>query len=196
MIDPHMPASSKKSCLAVLRSIAGITQRQLAELVDCAPITIQSIELGKLALSQRMAQRISLQTGVSQAWLLANDYKAAPTTARDPLLPYRKRDYDRTRADITDPRTDPMDLMVADGVWKAAAHTLAGGLLSAYRKDQMVFFYYRLRELLEDIQAEFPPARDLKSEPSIEKMHSQLHQLLGEAATAKKIRAAIGQPPA
>ncbi len=82
-----MPISVNRSCLAVLRSVAGITQKELARLIDCATVTVQSIELGKLALSRRLAERVSLQTGVSLEWLLKGDFKSAPISARDPQPP-------------------------------------------------------------------------------------------------------------
>src|SRR6266404_716242 len=131
-----MPASNKRSCLAVLRSIAGITQRELADMVDCAPVTVQSIELGKLRLSERLAQRISLQTSVDLDWLLAGDYKATPTCPREAGEPHTKRHYQMTRAEISDPRTAPFDLAHAEGVVTNAAWKLAGGLLTAYRKNK------------------------------------------------------------
>src|SRR6266478_3854838 len=111
-----MPASSKKSCLAIVRSVAQITQKDLAEMVDCAPVTVQSIELGKLRLSQKLAQRIVLQTGASLQWLMRNDYLVPPTCDREPGEPYTKRIYEMTRAEITDPRTDPADLFFAESV--------------------------------------------------------------------------------
>src|SRR3989442_1000110 len=87
----NMPASSKKSCLAILRSVAELTQKELAEMIDCASVTVQSLELGKLRLSQKLAKRIELQTGVSLEWLLQNDYTVPPTSEREPGQPYTKR---------------------------------------------------------------------------------------------------------
>src|SRR6266404_6857694 len=130
-----MPASSKKSCLAIVRSIAKITQKELAEMVDCAPVTVQSIELGKLRLSQKLAKRVALQTGASLQWLLENDYKVPPTSDREPGQPYTSRFYHMTRAEISDPRTDPADLAMAEGVLTSAAHKLAAGFLTAYRRN-------------------------------------------------------------
>jgi transcriptional regulator with XRE-family HTH domain len=181
-----MPASSKKSCLAIVRSVAEITQKELAELVDCAPVTVQSIELGKLRLSQRLAKRIELQTGASLEWLLQNDYTVPPTCARDRGQPYTKRIYQMARAEISDPRTDPADLDFAEAVLTSAVHQLAAGFLKAYRRNQTVFFYYKLRELLEAFVAEFSPAKDLDPTLSIGKMMSQFHQLLAKAAESKK----------
>ena len=42
--------------------------------------TIQAIELGKLKLSEELAIKISLETGVSAKWLLAGDVGAKPTS--------------------------------------------------------------------------------------------------------------------
>src|SRR5712671_4496043 len=145
-----MPASSKKSCLAIVRSVAEITQKELAEMVDCAPVTVQSIELGKLRLSQKLAKRIALQTGASLQWLSQNDYKVPPTSNRDHGQPYTKRIYQMTRAEISDPRTDAADLVFAKGVLDSAAYELAAGFVTAYRRNQTVFFYYKLREFLEE----------------------------------------------
>jgi transcriptional regulator with XRE-family HTH domain len=183
-----MPASAKKSCLAVLRNIAGITQRELAEMVDCAPITVQSIELGKLRLSERLARRIALQTGADLDWLMAGDYKTPPTCPREAGEPYSKRHYQMTRAEIADPRTDPFDLAHAENVLADAARQLAGGLLTAYRKNQSIFFYYKLREALEDFRVEFPPAKDLPTEQKLGELTRQLHRLLVKAADAKRSR--------
>jgi DNA-binding XRE family transcriptional regulator len=181
-----MPASSKKSCLAVVRSVAEITQKDLAEMVDCAPVTVQSIELGKLRLSQKLAKRIELQTGANLQWLLRNDYTVAPTCARDPRQPYTKRIYQMTRAEISDPRTDPGDLAFGESALRRAAYQLFASFLKAYRENQTVFFYYKLREFLEEFGAEFPPAKDLDPTRSLGEMMNQLHQLLVEAAESKK----------
>jgi transcriptional regulator with XRE-family HTH domain len=172
--------------LAVLRSIAGITQQELANMAGCARVTIQAVELGKLALSSRLAERIALQTGVAADWLLGNDYKAPPKSQRDTTEPYTKRDYEIRRAEIADPRIDPADLAIAQGVWSNAARQLASGLLTAYREDQCVLFYYKLRKFLEELALEFPPAADLDAEQSIAELARQLGQLLQKAAQSKR----------
>src|SRR6266700_199773 len=92
----------------------------------------------------------------------------------------------RSRAEIIDPRTDPADLIIAQGVLDSAAHQLAAGFLTAYRRNQTVFFYYKLRELLEEFGAEFAPAKDLDPTGSLSQIMSQLHQLLVKAAESKK----------
>lgn len=101
-------------------------------------------------------------------------------------IPYDRRKHALTRAEISDPRTDPADLAVAEGVLASAAHQLFAGFLTAYRKNQTVFFYYKLRELLEEFGAEFPPARDLDPTLPLGKKMGQLHQLFVKAAESKK----------
>jgi hypothetical protein len=163
-------------------------------MVDCAAVTVQSIELGKLQLSQKLAKHIALQTGVSLKWLLRNDYRVAPTCDKDLGGPYTKRLYEMTRAEISDPRTDPADLAFAEGALTRAAHQLLAGFLTAYRKNQTAFFYYKLREFLEEFGAEFPPSRDLDPSLPLGKMMAQLHQLLVEAAESKRPGAGIRKP--
>jgi hypothetical protein len=50
-----------------------LKQSELAELVGCSTVTIQSVEVNRLKLSKSLAARISLQTGADMDWLLAND---------------------------------------------------------------------------------------------------------------------------
>jgi transcriptional regulator with XRE-family HTH domain len=180
-----MPTSSKQSCLAVLRDIAGLTQRELAEIVGCAGITIQSVELGKLALSRRLAERISLHTGVDVGWLLAGDYKAPPVCLRDPGRLFTKKVYETQRADIEGSRTDPGDLVQACKVWETTSRLLARSLLRAYRENKLIYYYYKLREFREDFEAEFPLAPELQDE-AVAEFPSKLYHLLETAAGARK----------
>jgi len=63
----------------------------------------------------------------------------------------------------------------------------AAGLLTAYRGNQTVFFYYKLREFLEDFGAEFPPAKELKPTQPLDKVMRLLHECLVKAAESKKM---------
>jgi hypothetical protein len=69
-----MPATKQKHVLAVLREYLGATQGQFAIWCGCSAFTIQSIEVGRLALSKKLAERISLVTGVPAEWLLKNKF--------------------------------------------------------------------------------------------------------------------------
>jgi hypothetical protein len=93
-----------------------------------------------------------------------------------------------TRAEIFDPRTDPFDLAHAEGVVANAVAQLASGLLTAYRQNQTVYFYHKIRELLEDFGGEFPPAKDLPVEQNLSALMHQLHRHLVKAANSKRKR--------
>ncbi len=71
-----MPASVRLHNLVRLREHLKLTQGQLAELVRYAPITIRSVETGKLGLSRELAERVAAVTACDAAWLLNNDLKA------------------------------------------------------------------------------------------------------------------------
>src|SRR2546426_12012804 len=62
--------------IARLRLLLGKSQREMADIIGCSFDTIQSLELGRLALSESLARRISAATGVHLHWLLDNDLKA------------------------------------------------------------------------------------------------------------------------
>ena len=66
--------------------------------------------------------------------------------------------------------------------------------MTAYRKNQTIFFYYKLREALEDFRAEFPPAKDLQAEQNLGELTRQLHKLLAKAADAKRTRLRSEKP--
>jgi hypothetical protein len=69
---------------------------QMAVLLKCSPHTIQSLESRRRDLSEDMATRYFLQTGIDPQWLLNGDPKAPPITHLG--TPYTKDIYDRTQA--------------------------------------------------------------------------------------------------
>jgi transcriptional regulator with XRE-family HTH domain len=71
-----MRRSPERHNLARLRLVLNLAQKQMAEICGCSTDTIQSVELGRLALSQSLARRISAATAVHLHWLLDNDLKA------------------------------------------------------------------------------------------------------------------------
>jgi transcriptional regulator with XRE-family HTH domain len=77
---PQLPA--RRHVLATVRILAGLSQKQLAKLLDCSAITIQKIEQGHLKLSEDLARRAEREIDVSAGWLLANDPKLEPITPR------------------------------------------------------------------------------------------------------------------
>jgi len=89
--------------MTVMRSVAGITMQELADVLGCSRMSLQQIELGRLQLSHRMAEKIALHTGVSMSWLLAHKYKVPPVCRRDPDQPYTREVYRQTRAEVSQP---------------------------------------------------------------------------------------------
>jgi transcriptional regulator with XRE-family HTH domain len=68
-----MALSNNKHVLIRLRKHLELTQKELARLCRYSEYTIQSVELGRLALSRGLAERIAKLTGAPIEWLLAND---------------------------------------------------------------------------------------------------------------------------
>jgi len=95
-----MRPSPQRHTLAVLRTIIGITQKEMAAILECSTPTIQAVELGKLNLSSGLAQRVAFQTGISVEWLLANDINKPPVSARGDS-------YTKARLRITKPPCFP-----------------------------------------------------------------------------------------
>jgi transcriptional regulator with XRE-family HTH domain len=68
----------KKHVLRTTREILGLSQVELAKRVGVAPITITKIENHVIAMSEDVASRISMLTGVDQEQLIANSNPAKP----------------------------------------------------------------------------------------------------------------------
>ena len=76
------PSKLRHNLARARREVLKVTQAQLAKWVGCSPITIQSVEAGRLALSDFLAARIERITGVAAEWLLENDLKSGPPLIR------------------------------------------------------------------------------------------------------------------
>jgi len=88
--------SPRRHVLVELRERLGLTQKGLADLIGVSRRTIQSIELGTMPMSERVAYAISEQTGVHWQWLLNNDLERL---ARQPdLLKDIHRHYEWAQA--------------------------------------------------------------------------------------------------
>ena len=102
-----MRPSPQRHTLAVLRTMIGLTQKEMAAILECSTPTIQAVELGKLNLSPGLAQRVTFQTGVSIEWLLANDTTMPPVSARGDS--YTKARFEDYQAALLSPKTTGMD---------------------------------------------------------------------------------------
>lgn len=100
---PRVSASNHP--VAVLRKDLGLLQKEFAEIVGCSLATIQSVELGRLELSQKLAARISERTGVSMEWLLRGKAKRPIPAAES--MGYHFVEYSRNHFDLAQSRGLP-----------------------------------------------------------------------------------------
>jgi transcriptional regulator with XRE-family HTH domain len=83
----RMRVSPLRHPLAILRTIIRLTQKEMADLVQRSPRTIQAIELGQLPLSEELAMVIAQETGIDAGWLLEKNPATPPREGLGPLLP-------------------------------------------------------------------------------------------------------------
>lgn len=74
----NMRISPRRHTLATLRIAIGLTQKEMATLVQRSPRTIQAIELGQLPLSEDLGVLIAEATGVDFGWLMEGDPHEPP----------------------------------------------------------------------------------------------------------------------
>jgi transcriptional regulator with XRE-family HTH domain len=77
-----MQKPAKRHVLADIRIQCGLTQDQLAEILDRKKVSIQKIEQGQMTMSEELADKAEEQLDVSAAWLLENDPDSSPVTSR------------------------------------------------------------------------------------------------------------------
>jgi transcriptional regulator with XRE-family HTH domain len=153
-----MRPSPLRHPLAVLRQIIGISQKELANLVGKSAATVQAIELGKLALSEELARKISLETGISMKWLLdgdpsgppVGDFNNRPTFEKEPS--FSKAVFERRRADRKAGQSGWAELIPCTG--------LAGAKLTAIQHAALnhpdrTIMDYRVWKFLEGLEKEF-----------------------------------------
>src|SRR5258707_13742526 len=87
--------------IAVLRTLLALNQEEFGKEIGLSRRTIQSIELGKLRLTEANALKIEEKTGASIHWLLAGD-PSVPPYREDPVtgekISYTKRDFELIKA--------------------------------------------------------------------------------------------------
>jgi len=182
-----MRPSRTKHPVTVLRKIAGLTQQALAGLVGCSRMAIQSIESQKLKLSVRLAERISLHTGISQTWLLANDYKLSPISQSHPSQPYTREIFGLTRAEVCKPRNDPLDIRFIENVLASAYHDLNAAALQAYGTNQIVHFHYLLREFVNQLERHWKSSKFQRS-MDVTETAAKFHQRFEKARRIRQGR--------
>jgi len=147
-----MRPSPHRHTLAVLRTFLGLTQKEMADLIECSRPTIQAIELKKLSLSSKLADRIRLETGISLPWLLGDRPDLPPVDYQS--KPYTKELFDRIRADSARPN-HMRDDMTARFALTLHTAEVADLLLAAFAKDRTQLCSYKLSCALRTLRKEF-----------------------------------------
>ncbi|MBN2507765.1 MAG: helix-turn-helix transcriptional regulator [Verrucomicrobia bacterium] len=91
--------SARKHTVAVLRLTLGLSQKEFADLVKRSVATIQSIELGRLALSEELGEEIVRQTGISRAWLFGDEPNKPPVIFGQE--PYTRKCFEEAQVNAT-----------------------------------------------------------------------------------------------
>jgi transcriptional regulator with XRE-family HTH domain len=114
-----MRRSPLRHPLAILRTTIGLTQKEMANLVDRTPSTIQSVELGKLPLSEDLAMLIAEATGADAGWLLEGNPDTPPRKGITAMGmgagtgSYTRADYEFHRAFLESPVATTEELKAA-----------------------------------------------------------------------------------
>jgi transcriptional regulator with XRE-family HTH domain len=113
--------SKRKTTVAVLRQLLELSVEQLAKLIGKSPTTINSLETGRLKLSEETAFKITQQTGVEMVWLLQGRSKDKPYIFDESMgeeRSYTKADYEIAQARKHTPppsKVDP-DRLILNGL--------------------------------------------------------------------------------
>src|ERR1035441_7312075 len=104
---------------------------------------------------------------------------------RDPHRPYTVEVFNMTRAEITDPRIEPLDVVAIEGVVAAAYRQMCDAAWQAYRTDKIVYFYYIVRELLKELENHWKDSRKLPDSSDVARLSAEFAALMEQARTAK-----------
>ena len=148
-----MRLSPLKHTLAVMRILVGLTQKEMASVLECSKPTIQAIELGKLKMSDRLAELASLKTGISLDWLLDNDVnKPVVDVAGDP---YAKVTFEKYQAQ-SGFQNDTLGGAISNVYcYMTNIGRLEALILRAFTDDKMPLCSYKLALAFDKLEDEF-----------------------------------------
>lgn len=167
-------APALRHVLGQIRLECRLSQKQLAKLLQYAPITIQQIEQGILALSEGLAFKAQKQLGISAAWLLENDILVPPVTPhRTTWTPAHYELAQARQTDLSiDPDADSFEEMVA---WRTAliSTKIQAMLVGSKGLSRYGILAFRLNRMLNELEKAFPP--DPATLQAQEKRNAQLY---------------------
>ena len=145
-----MRPSPLRHTLAVLRSFLRLTQKEMADIVECSTPTIQAIELGKLNLSEKLGVTLATKTGVSLDWLMQNDV-TAPVVDRSGET-YTKEAFESIRAhDFADLHRIFPEYFNADTIAGLCTAMVMRTLLIGHRHARTDITAYRLGRAIKGV---------------------------------------------
>ncbi|MGZ4974748.1 MAG: helix-turn-helix transcriptional regulator, partial [Limisphaerales bacterium] len=143
----------QRHTLAVLRTIIGITQKEMAQLAECSPPTIQAVELGKLKLSEKLGGLIALRTGIALKWLLDDNVASAPVTEEG--HPFTEEVYHQTQSFLAAPSPSQFSLFQPMISFQANVFRLANVLLKAHKDKKSALCAYKIAKAMDELDREF-----------------------------------------
>lgn len=153
LCNAPMRRSPQRHPLAVLRTLIGLTQKEMAAILECSVPTVQAVELGKLPLSSKLGNRISFETGVSLDWLMKGDVKAPIVNLRG--QPYAQKAYEIRRAELSRPRVAISDSIHVHMVLYRTIFRITSLLQHTFNTDNFVLGAYKLEAALDVLTKEF-----------------------------------------
>lgn len=153
-----MAKSQSKTTVSVLRSIIGISAQDLAELTGRSIHTIQSVESGRLALSEELAVKMSVETGVCAQWLVNREPQAPPLNdfplpVGHPNSLFTKRYFEKRRADRMHGRDELNQL--GGGFPFLDSAKLCAIRQAAVKSGNARVVQYRISKFLRELEKEF-----------------------------------------
>jgi len=161
-----MRPSPQRHTLAVLRTFLGLTQKEMASMLDCSVPTIQAIELGKLKLGDRLGHLISSLTGVDLIWLKEDDVNKPATDLAG--APYSKQMFESTQAYLRDPSIEgggpSREMIRVQWQFLKVLNRLVVLFIRAYRGKKFCLLDYRVDAALKDLRKKTFEGKSLTDE--------------------------------
>ena len=148
-----MRPSPQRHTLAVLRLTIGLTQKEMAAILECSTPTIQAVELGRLNLSEKLAGLVSHKTGINLTWLLKNDVNQPPVDVEG--VPYTKALFEDYQALGLQQKHPDLGALQALHSLTMNIRRLCAIQFRAYKNDDSALCAYKLAKAFEELEKHF-----------------------------------------
>jgi DNA-binding XRE family transcriptional regulator len=153
-----MRISPQRHTLAVLRNISGLTQKEMAAILECSTPTVQAVELGKLNLSDKLAGLVTHKTGINLAWLLSNDVNQPPVDVDG--APYTKALFEDYQALGLQQKHPDLGALQALHSLTMNVRRLCAIQFRAYKNDDSALCAYKLAKAFDELEKHFGVTED------------------------------------